>query len=567
MGESNTSKEDEESNTMSVPPPDASGANPSTPNSLDETWYYYQNPTTGTVSATPLTARQLCRLLCPVREGRNPILPPHTRCLLALQQEEEEEQQQKFGEWKLATEIDILKEAACAQWFVVRNQKQSGPISCRKLLEDIENEGDIDKVINNKSWLVYSNDITKEWKELAKVKNLQLALEALKTPTAASSYTNEDTSQQEANDESTNEPKQQQIKDELEAFLSSTADGMHETEQEEDQYESDGGTKYLKDPLTGNWIHEALAPIPPPSKKPKLTSVSTAIKSNANNKKSKKAKFSKRNAKMWVYITGLPTNKKDVTVEAVQKYFSKAGLLDLDPETLKPKVKLYRHENGNLKGDASVCYARSESVDLALQILDESPWDESHTLTVQKAQFQAKTSSNDERGDAPTATVIHKKRIISQAKRKVAKLALLQAQDEGFGERLAGGRKGLKIVVVKRMMEGIPENRLEDDIQGYCQEFGPVEKITCITQSKIVIIKFKEPTAASNAVSAWHGRINERTGEKMEAIYWDGVTDYTEKEDNPEEEEKRHDEFGKWLEETQATELPPELQLKVAEDN
>ena len=40
-----------------------------------------------------------------------------------------------------------------------------------------------------------------------------------------------------------------------------------------------------------------------------------------------------------------------------------------------------------------------------------------------------------------------------------------------------------------------------------------------------------------------------------------------EKEDNPEEEEKRHDEFGKWLEETQAAELPPELQLKVAEDN
>jgi hypothetical protein len=79
----------------------------------------------------------------------------------------------------------------------------------------------------------------------------------------------------------------------------------------------------------------------------------------------------------------------------------------------------------------------------------------------------------------------------------------------------------------------------------------------------MVIIKFAEPTAASNATEAWHGKLNQRTNQKMEAIYWDGVTDYTQKEDDSDEEE-RHEEFGKWLEEQQ--ELPPELQLQVAKD-
>jgi HIV Tat-specific factor 1 len=253
-----------------------------------------------------------------------------------------------------------------------------------------------------------------------------------------------------------------------------------------------------------------------------------------------------------------------VTTENVQNYFSKAGLLDLDPETLQPKVKVYKHPNGKLKGDVSICYARPESVDLALQILDESPWDQTHTIHVQRATFQAK--QEDEEDSTNTNNNKRPRKHVSEAKRKVARLALLQAQDEGFGERLAGGRKGLRIVVVQHMMDGIPENRLEDEIQAYCQEHGQLEKITCISKTKVVIIKFVEPTAASQAVQAWHGMINKRTKQAMEAVYWDGVTDYTHKEeDNPEEEEKRHDDFGKWLEETQEKELPPELRLKVAD--
>ena len=172
----------------------------------------------------------------------------------------------------------------------------------------------------------------------------------------------------------------------------------------------------------------------------------------------------------------------------------------------------------------------------------------------------------------------HVRKNISQAQRKVARLALLQAQDEGFGERLAGGRKGLRIVVVKHMLDGIPEADWESVIQEYCQELdAPVENITCISKTKVVIVKFIEPTAASEAVEAWNGKVNPTSSSrhqgggvrKIEAFYWDGVTDYTHSSElhNPEEEAKRHEDFGKWLDDQGEGDLPPELQLQVAEDH
>ena len=144
----------------------------------------------------------------------------------------------------------------------------------------------------------------------------------------------------------------------------------------------------------------------------------------------------------------------------------------------------------------------------------------------------------------------------------------MQAQDEGFGGRLTGGRKGLCIIVVKKMMDGIPDDELEDVLYESCQEFGSIEKITCISKTRVVIVKFVEPIAASAALQAFNGSPNPRTKEKMEAIYWDGVTDYTtvagDEQEEKEEEERRHEEFGNWLESQE--ELPPELQLQVAKD-
>jgi HIV Tat-specific factor 1 len=592
---------------------------PSSLSPLDERLFYYQHPKTGNVSSSPLTLRQLCRLLVPVREGLAPILAPHTRFLQiklvinpptttstngdddddddddTMKQQDENQQQQEqqaqFGDWKLATEIEILQEAACAQWFYSTGgstPQPEGPVSCRTLLAHNNiNNAQQQQQQQQPVLLVYAQDLTNEWTKLSDMSNLQLVLQALDTTATTTTTTNTannttttetafETNEGGEEDESSSSfrmaPNDPKVQEELEEFLASTANDMDNSDEDANDagYESDGGTKYVKDPITGNWIHEALAPRPPPrsavaankhKQKPAIPKA-TATTTSLSKKRNKGAKFAKKNAKFWVYVTGLPTTV-GITVEDVARYFSKAGLLDLDPETLSPKVKLYKDaDTGNLKGDASICYARAESIDLALQLLDESPWDATHTLSVQRAKFEAKKTSNNGEGDNDGSSVQPKKRrFISEAKRKVAKLALLQAQDEGFGERLSGGRKGLRIVVVQHMVDGIPENKVEDEIQQSCQEFGPVEKITFIEQTKTVIIKFAEPTAASNAVQEWQGKLNPHSKQKIHAVYWDGVTDYTSrKEESEVEATKRHEDFGNWIENQ---ELPPEFQLKV----
>merc|ERR1711865_438803 len=213
---------------------------------------------------------------------------------------------------------------------------------------------------------------------------------------------------------------------------------------------------------------------------------------------------------------------------------------------------------------------------LALQVLDDSLWDKDHRIKIERAHFQAKDEENlkknasDGLGNKEEQSTHNRyhKRHISEAQRKVKRLAILQAQDEGFGGRLTGGRKGLCIVVIKGMMEGIPDDELENYLYETCQEFGPIEKITCISKTHVIIVKFVEPIAASAALQALNGSLNPTTNLRVEAVYWDGITDYTKSEgDNKkeqEDEERRHEEFGNWLESQE--DLPSEFQLQVAKD-
>lgn len=57
----------------------------------------------------------------------------------------------------------------------------------------------------------------------------------------------------------------------------------------------------------------------------------------------------------FLNITGLPP---DITVDEFIQLMSKFGIIMRDPQTEEFKVKLYKDNQGNLKGDGLCCYLK-----------------------------------------------------------------------------------------------------------------------------------------------------------------------------------------------------------------
>ena len=519
--------------------------------------YYYQNRTSGQASTTPVSIRQLCKIL----SNKTTHVTPDTLAWSSSL---------PGNKWIELHQIPILKEC-CADWFyTLQNQSATlGPVGVKQL-HSIEH--DIS--------MVYSPQFDdKGWSPIAQYPDLALAIRAFDQH---SSIIDPNARPKEFINGSSDAIKNDSddVQQELEAFLRSadpsgtTADGRDSIEEEEEEgesYESDGGTTYIKDAVSGKWIHEALVPKKTTtSSNPAVSKTLTAEQQGdqqspldlRNKKKRSRAKFSARNAKCWVYVSGLPL---DTNEEELQRVFSKAGILDLDPETQKPKVKLYSTTEGRervLKGDASLCYARPESVDLCIQLFHEAPFrleQPKSIISVERARFE-------QRGD------LYQKKAQSRQKRLVAKKAALQSIGWEANEengRITGGLKGLTIIVLEHMFtpdKASDDAFLEDlerKIRNECSEWGTVTKITIFASNPkgIILVRFKEPTAATTAIEQFNGRMF--GGMKVEAHFWDGVTDYAVKDmDNEQKvEEARLEEFGDWLD--NQTELPDELQLQV----
>ena len=466
----------------------------------------------------------------------------------------------------------------------------SAPVSCRELAAVVL-DGENSDTLRVSSALTNS-----EWKALVELPHLQTVLHVFtaEEQTAVSTTKESQQSAAETADSSSRSMSAKDVHDELEAFLQSTEQNKDDDDDDDDEaYESDGGTPYVKDPRTGHWVHRDLAAGDDRKNRkgestPIINNTTTAKAKTTKNddgdddkpqpRKKKRAKFSSKKARCWVYVTGLPT---DCTVDEVAAVFSKAGILDLD-ESQQPKVKLYRHKGGaaagTLKGDASVCYARPESVPLAVTLLDDVPFRDEHqpggSTTAPQTRMKVQSAKFEQRGDTFDAS-----RRVSNAKRKVVKLATQQALDWDDGEfngRLTGGRKGLRIIVLKHLYSPLPsddseeEDRffaaLEADLRIRCEQWGVVEKITVFAHNPqgVAVVKFVQPGAASEAVKELNGVAwSNKSERRIEASFWDGVTDYTMKDEVKEaiEDKKRQAEFGNWLESQE--DLPEELRLKT----
>mmetsp|Transcript_4015 Transcript_4015/g.12057 ORF Transcript_4015/g.12057 Transcript_4015/m.12057 type:complete len:387 (-) Transcript_4015:2115-3275(-) len=187
-----------------------------------------------------------------------------------------------------------------------------------------------------------------------------------------------------------------------------------------------------------------------------------------------------------VYFKNIPP---DVTEKEVADYFSKCGIVKPDPDTGEPKVKLYRDENGILKGDGIVTYLLEPSVQNAITLLDGAEFRDGFNILVQKAEFQIKGSSYIPREKKPK-TIAN-----TQQQLKDKMLSWNEGVDDG---------RGLRIVILKHCFD--PKDisnykeyqELREDIEDESAKFGEVEKVTVFERNPegVVAIKFKQSASA-----------------------------------------------------------------------
>eukprot|EP01053_Blabericola_migrator_P011675 Blabericola_migrator_1__11674@NODE_703_length_6798_cov_75_067301_g511_i0_p3_GENE_NODE_703_length_6798_cov_75_067301_g511_i0NODE_703_length_6798_cov_75_067301_g511_i0_p3_ORF_typecomplete_len448_score109_50RRM_1/PF00076_22/3_6e09RRM_1/PF00076_22/3_5GYF_2/PF14237_6/7_7e07RRM_7/PF16367_5/5_7e05RRM_7/PF16367_5/3_3e02ChaC/PF04752_12/0_14ChaC/PF04752_12/7_1e03DUF3006/PF11213_8/1_1e04DUF3006/PF11213_8/0_95_NODE_703_length_6798_cov_75_067301_g511_i036154958 len=130
--------------------------------------------------------------------------------------------------------------------------------------------------------------------------------------------------------------------------------------------------------------------------------------SSAEQNGKKRKRQEKRPAKnTGVFVKGLP---EDITEEDFAKYMKRAGVIKVNPDTLKPHVKLYKDDEGKLTGEGLVIYGREESVEIALKYLDQREIAEGYVISVEKASFKPKEKNTKDKKELAIDEELRKKR-------------------------------------------------------------------------------------------------------------------------------------------------------------
>ncbi|KAL1862157.1 hypothetical protein Plec18170_000981 [Paecilomyces lecythidis] len=286
----------------------------------------------------------------------------------------------------------------------------------------------------------------------------------------------------------------------------------------------------------------------------------TDISKQENNQKQKKPRVNTA-----VYVTSLPL---DVTLDEINDVFCKCGVIAEEIDSGRPRIKMYTDENGKFKGDALVVYFRPESVNLAVQMLDETDFRLGVTgpqgpMKVQPADFSFKSQQ-----EAPAKTSMRdKKKILRKTQKLNSKLA--DWDDDDVAALPDTSSKWDRVVVLKHMftLKEIEEDPaaildIKEDIRDECSKLGEVTNVVLYDREPdgVVTVRFSDLEAARQCVRMMDGRFF--SGTRVEAYIADGserfkktnekraaLEDMAENGlDADQDEYRRLDEFGSWLE-------------------
>ncbi|KAL2872008.1 U2 snRNP complex subunit CUS2 [Aspergillus lucknowensis] len=206
-----------------------------------------------------------------------------------------------------------------------------------------------------------------------------------------------------------------------------------------------------------------------------------------------------------VFVTSIPL---DAEFDEIQNIFSRCGVIAEEIDSGRPRIKMYTDNDGKFKGEALVVYFRPESVNLAIQMLDDSDFRLGETgpqgpMRVQAADFSFKSQQ-----EAPTKTSMRdKKKIIKRTQKLNSKLT--DWDDDEPAALVDTNSKFEKVVTLKHMftlkeLDDDPAAILDikEDIRDECSKLGEVTNVVLYDKEPegVVSVRFSDPEAARNCV-------------------------------------------------------------------
>jgi HIV Tat-specific factor 1 len=294
---------------------------------------------------------------------------------------------------------------------------------------------------------------------------------------------------------------------------------------------------------------------------PILTATTTTTTESSSNITTQQPTSKKQSHNTSIYVSNLPPN---ISKSDLVQYFSKCGLFKKDLLTLEEKIKIYVDDEGNPKGDALITFLNPASVELAIQLLDDTEIKPGYKIHVEEPNFQSSNTTTSSSSNNNTNTT---KRIKTD-KEKIDKVVKVRKMQErlalGWSDGIGPTKEtALCIVVLKNLFDpnelaklgeqGVKE--LEQDIAAGLEDCkGEIKKVTVFTKhvDGVCLVRFVDPVDAEECVRIMRGRWFD--GRKIDAALWDGITQYApavtsdDVEERKQKEQQRLDEFADWIE-------------------